>query len=199
MPGILLVPRVRAGAVERDLFPLLRLEQVAPAHREVAVANAGVGRVALGGGARELDVGARVVEPSEHQVAVREPVERVKVFAAFGQVEALVDRHGSVVGLHVRGDDVGPKPELHEDVRRHVQRVRRGRCDVGVGTSGYQAERRMIGVVERVDDEVRRAGVRGFSANTLPAIEAASAWRRKPVSPGRTVPSSDSAYQVEIS
>ena len=44
-------------------------------------------------------------------------------------------------------------------MRRHVQRVRRGRCDVGVGASGSQAERCMIGVVERVDDEVRRAGM----------------------------------------
>ncbi|MEZ5420943.1 MAG: hypothetical protein R2708_26875 [Vicinamibacterales bacterium] len=58
----------------------------------------------------------------------------------------------------------------------------------------------MIGVVEGVDDEVRRTGVLGVGGEKIfSTIEAASAWRRKPASPGRTAPSSDARPERSIS
>jgi hypothetical protein len=52
---------------------------------------------------------------------------------------------------------VVPHAELYEDVRRHMERVRCGRRDLRVRACGRKAKRRMIRIVERVDDEVRRA------------------------------------------
>ena len=139
------------------LFPLLGFENQPRAHAEIAVADAGVARIAIGGLLRGFDVGLRLVDVAEHQVGVFEPAERVEVLAAFGELHARVELGRRLVGDDVRLADVFPHAALHEDVRRHMERVRRRRRDARVRARRGQRERRVIGIVERVNDEVRRA------------------------------------------
>jgi len=62
----------------------------------------------------------------------------------------------------VRLDRLRPHAEAREDVRWHVQRVRRGRRDLRVGARRGQRQLRELGIVERVDHVVRDARMVGF-------------------------------------
>ena len=127
MPGMPACASAAAGRgrrIECDLLPLLGFENQARAHAEIAVADAGVRRIAIGRLLRGLDVGLRLVDVAEHQVGVCEPAERVEVLAPFGELHARVELGRRLVGDDVRLADVFPHAALHEDVRRHVERVR---------------------------------------------------------------------------
>ena len=93
------------------------------------------------------------------QVGILEPRQRVEVLAPARQVLLLRQIHCGLVRHNVRRHDVVPHPELNEDMRRHVQRVGSRRGDLRVGAGRGQREDGMVGIVERVDDEVRRARV----------------------------------------
>ena len=147
------------GCLECYALPVSGFENETRAHAEVAVANAGVPRVAIGRGLRRFDVRLRLVDVAEHQVRVLEPAERMEILAALGELHARVELDRRLVGGDVRLADVLPHPALHEDVRRHVERVRRRGRDACIRVRRLQAERRVIGIVERVDDEVRGAGM----------------------------------------
>ena len=58
---------------------------------------------------------------------------------------------GGIVGSH----HAFPQPELHEDVRRHVQGVGGARRNLRVHPRGRQGQDRVLRIVEGVNDEVR--------------------------------------------
>jgi hypothetical protein len=91
------------------------------------------------------------------QVPVLKPRQRVEIFAPARQLLGLRQIDSGLEGHDVRRHDVVPHPELDEDVRRHVQRVRGGRRDLGIGARGVETQNRVIRIVERVDDVVRGA------------------------------------------
>ena len=59
----------------------------------------------------------------------------------------------------VRGDRILPEPEPREDVRGHVEGVRRVRGDPGVGAGRREGLGGKLRIVERVDHVVRDAGM----------------------------------------
>ena len=59
----------------------------------------------------------------------------------------------------VRGDGIVPQPQPREDVRRHVQRMRRIRRDRGVRARRLEAQLGQGRVVHAVNDVVRHAGM----------------------------------------
>ena len=65
---------------------------------------------------------------------------------------------GLITFLHIR-----PHAELHEDVRGHVQRVRRRRRDLRVPACRFQRQDGVLRRVAGVDQVVRRAGMVGIA------------------------------------
>ena len=84
------------------------------------------------------------------QMRVHEEIHRVHVGLGGGDRGA------------VRLDGFLPHPQHREDVRRHVERVGRGRRDGVVAPRGTQAPRGERGEVVAVDQVVERAGVLGM-------------------------------------
>ena len=183
MPGIAACARaaacVPAGAAagERNLFPLPRFEDVASAHAEVTLLDAPHCR-----GCDPLPA-----SPARHLFFASSnlPIIRWRIPAtrAYGNPRGLPEcaagrsrlrrpcRRRCWIAATFR-----PHPQLDENVRRHVQGVgRRGR-DIRVGASRRQGQDGVVGIIERMDDEVRRRrDAWGFSAKTFRAMDAASA------------------------
>src|SRR5579862_8625651 len=78
----------------------------------------------------------------------------MKILTAFGQVHSRdkVDRR--LVSDDVRRRHILPHAELHENVRWHMQCMRRGGGDLGVYTGCRQSKNCVIWIVERMDDKV---------------------------------------------
>ena len=146
-----------AGASSAIFSHCLRFENLARAHGEVAIADARIGRIAIGGLFRGFHVLLRLVDIAEHQVRVLQPAERVEILATFSQLHARVELDRRLVGGDVRCARVGPHAKLYEDVRGHMQRVRGRWRNAGVRARRGKRQRRVIRIVERVNDEVRRA------------------------------------------
>ena len=135
------------GEVER--IPLAGLDGVSRAHVAAGVV------VALALALRRLvDELLRLGEASLLQVDVLEPFQAVVV-----RLRPLLRQR---VRRFVRARGVVPHAELQEDVRRHVQRVRRVGGDLRVAARGAQSQRRVHRIVVGVDEVVQHAGMVGM-------------------------------------
>ena len=75
------------------------------------------------------------------------------------------DRRGP--GVLVRGDHPLPVTDLHEDVRRHVERMVRGRGHPRIGAGRPQPERRVGRIVVGVDQVVQHPGMLRIAVGLL--------------------------------
>ena len=180
---------------ERQLLPLSGLDDLARFHRRVAVANVAA-LTSLSAtafavasclrGFVELALLAGSAYCS-HDSVWKSSRPRGRFFASARSIAALY-------ATMFDGDHVVPHPELHEDVRRHVERVRGGRRDLRIRARGGQREDRVIGIVERVNDVMRGARMlRVALEHAFGRCAAACIAFRMLLSPGRAVPSSASA------
>src|SRR5579859_1896660 len=78
----------------------------------------------------------------------------MKILTAFGKVHPRDEIDCGLVSYDIRGHHVLPHTELDEDVRRHMQGMRRCGRDSSVHARGRERENCMIRIVEGVDDEV---------------------------------------------
>ncbi len=83
----------------------------------------------------------------------------MKIFSSLRQVHAFDEIARGPVGHDVGSDNILPHAELDKDVRRHMERVWRGRRNPGIDARRGQGEDRVIRIVERVNDEVGGAGM----------------------------------------
>ena len=145
---------VRAGEVERA--PVAALDRVARLHRLARVPLAHPFALLR----RDLvEQPPRVGGTPLLQIDVLQPRQAVEVALVARGVLARDPLLRQRPRLLVRLRGLGPHAELHEDVRRHVQRVRRARGDRGVTLRGAEAERRVQRIVVGVDEVVQRAGM----------------------------------------
>jgi hypothetical protein len=98
---------------------------------------------------------ARIGVLAELQEAVVTPVGAVRHVPR--RVAGLEEIARHAERAHVLVRDLVPHAVLNEDVRRHVDRVRDGRDDLGVDVRGLERQRRVHRIVERVNDVVHRA------------------------------------------
>ena len=102
------------------------------------------------------------------QVGVRQKVEEMVtpgVFRGIGgglRIDASRVGDGLVVGRAIRTDHLLPHAERREDVRGHVQCVRRRRCELRAARSSEHAPHGELGIVVAVNDVMRDAGVVGI-------------------------------------
>ncbi len=104
-----------------------------------------------------------MVGVADLQVRVFEVVVGVNgVEALRARVALLHQLPSRLRGLDVGGDRLLPEAEPREDVRRHVEGVRRIRRDFRVGARCREGLGRELGIVEGVDHVVGHAGVVGL-------------------------------------
>ena len=108
--------------------------------------------VALSDRPDSLDALSRFRELTPLQLAILHPRKRMKVSPCIGEPAALRPLYRSLVGALVRPRDFFPLAELHEDMRRHVERVLDIGRDLRETVSSVERERR----VKRVDAEVSK-------------------------------------------
>ena len=146
----------------RRLVPAATLQRVAGGHGGEAIGGGEVGRVHALDGADLLDQTAGGGVLTELQMRVDHVVHRVhRVVRAQRVGRGLELRFRGPRRCGVGCDRVLPHAQPREDVRRHVQRVRRRWGDRGVTPRRRQPLLHQLGVVVRVNQVVRGAGVIG--------------------------------------
>ena len=100
------------------------------------------------------------------QIGVDQEVHGVELvaFAAHAHGGGLArSRDGGEIGIDV----VLPEADAGEDVRRHVQRMRRGRSDLRIAAGGRNSELRQLRLVVAVDQIMRHARMIGLGGEEL--------------------------------
>ena len=147
----------------RGALPVAALERPARGDGHERVPGRELGVVEFRGRDGLVEHAARARVVADLQVGVFEVVQCVHGVEREGAGVALGREAPGRVGRgEVRGDGLLPEAEAREDVRRHVERVRRRRRDLRVGARGRQRLFRERRVVEGVDHVVRDAGVPGL-------------------------------------
>ena len=145
--------------IERDIFPLARLDHVSTAHQKITGKRALVAWIPLDGCQRLAKIFVCPIVLTKHQITVRQPRQRVKILATFRKTILFICGDQNVIRVDIRVDDLLPHSKLQEYVRRHVQRMSGRRRDVCVHSRRGQRENRMIRVIERMNDQVSCARV----------------------------------------
>ena len=101
------------------------------------------------------------------QVGVVQPPERVVAAVFDRQPFALDAGVGGGPGVYIGRGGFPPHPQRHENVGRHVQRVRGCWRNLGVDPRRAQAERRVNRIIVGVNQVMDRAGVPGILSEDL--------------------------------
>ena len=111
--------------------------------------------------ARISSISARVGVASALHVGVEEEIHGVELVAFATHAHSSGFARGRDRG-EVGVDIVLPEADAGEDVRRHVQGVRRGGRDLRVAAGGGQSELRELRLIVGVDQVVGHAGMVGL-------------------------------------